>query len=370
MNIALTVALILICIICSILQYISTYKGKIFTIIILAISLLLIINNDWEFLPDTGEYLRYFDFIDIRSSIFNVKPNYGGFEPGFMALSLIIKRIWNNHAFYLCLIFLIEYYCIYKSGKLLFEFREKTSIRTIEGETRPYYSAVFMSLWMGYFGMLYGVSVLRAGLGISIALLGLIYFYKKDYLKAAILFIFSVSMQTFSVIFVVTAVLAYKMLTIKKKSSYYFWFAACVIIWLSRISLFLSYAINALSGFLAHYIARFAKINLFYNTVLGNGFWSKKNLMFLLLALIYIYYKPHNKKMYDALLNVYMIGLTVTYLTNEMVIGYRLSDMFVIMSVPLSYYLVTNSDKLDLRGRLLLCALIVLLSFIIALRIV
>ncbi len=358
MNAIFLVILILGCLVCSILQYASDFKGKYYLILIAVLSVLLIINSNPDIIPDLREYLSNFNYINIKSNVLDVKPSYYGFEKGFMFISIVLKRIWNNETFYLCAIFLINYICIYKAGKLLFCTNECS-----------FYSILFISLWLGYFGILYGMAVLRSGLAISMSFYGLILLYNRLYFKSLILLTLAFFTQTSSIILIVGGVITYIFIHIKNNKTYGIWLFCCVALWLSRISIYLLPLIGKFTVLLSKFIPRFFTYNLYYNKTYGNGFFSKKNMLFLFLAFLYVYFRPEDDKQYDSELNIFLVGLTVAYLTNEISIGYRISDMFFVFSIPLSYKILIGNKKLTGKSRLMMMIPIIVIPFIVAFRI-
>lgn len=95
----------------------------------------------------------------------------------------------------------------------------------------------------------------------------------------------------------------------------------------------------------------------------------QKNMLFLFLAFLYVYSRPEDDKQYDSELNIFLVGLTVAYLTNEISIGYRISDMFFVFSIPLSYKILIGNKKLTGKSILVMMIPIIVIPFIVAFRI-
>ena len=333
-----------------------------YSICILAIIALgLIITENTSIIPDTYYYIKNFDDTNIHSSILNVQPNYYGFERGFMGLTLAIKRVINNPYAYLFIVFLIDYASLYIAGRNLSIFNLGTPV---------YFPIVFLSLWFSYFGLFYGLIVIRAGLAMSLAFLGYSFLIRRKYVRCIIFALIALLFQSSIIIFIIGILVGTVLIKTEKKNTYYIWWFVCLALWVSRISLLFSNIVSRLASFLGSYIPAFSKYNMFYINTMGNGFLSKKNMLFLLLALIFIILKPENDKSYNTYLKMFMIGLTITYLTNELSTGYRISDMFLIFSVPLSYNIVTINTGFSQKSKFVFYIMLLIIFIIIASRII
>lgn len=363
MKFILVIILGALCCIFSELVYLCKIRSYlVFAIIFVLMGMLISYNIDIDVAPeDVGAYISNFNNIDIGSRFSNVQNSYYGFENGFMLLSMIIKIIIPNCRMYIPIVFLIQYVLIYIVGMSIL----KNECDYLEHR----HIVLFVSLWMGYFGLLYGMVALRAGLAIHIALMG--YFLKLDkkYLKAisAALIAFSIHR---SIVLFVTGIIICEILKVKSKKQFIIWWLICFMLWTSRIGLYIGKITQLIAAFLGNYIPVFRKYSIFYVSIMGNGFLSKKNIFMLIMGLLYVLAKPEKDKNYIRYLKLYFWGLTLAYITCELTIGYRISDMFLIFGLPLSFKLINYNFKITYRSYCAIILMLIFVPFIISIRMV
>ena len=81
-------------------------------------------------------------------------------------------------------------------------------------------------------------------------------------------------------------------------------------------------------------------------------------------------YRKSQEKEYRAALNIYLIGMTVTFFLNEYSDGYRAYDLMLIFSLPLLLWILTDSKMMKIFNRWIYAVGVILLQFIITYRII
>lgn len=363
---SLSGSLILVLMCCS-AAALAPYRRKcnsIVTVVVAIVAVIWIAQRDIYIVPDTENYVRNFKDIIVSSSILNVQGNYQAFENGFMALNLIVKKTEMSYRAFFGVVAIIGITLVMKA----YTIQIKATLLKKEKSNE----LLYLALYLGYFGIFYGAIALRSGVAIPLFFLGSAYLLLNKKAAAVICAILAFQFHH-SIVIVAAVVFICDRFYVKNKGKFKMWWYIIVIIWLGRVGLILNTLMVKVMTMVSQYIPFLSRYTAIWYTggVMGDGFLSKKNILFLLIGLILIVDYPQNaNENYNKTMTIYMVGLTLTFLLNEFGSGYRLSDMFLIYMIPLVHNMIMNiNSRFKRRDRSIIAALIVVTQFVISLRI-
>lgn len=364
MSLSGSIILVLICCIVAALAPYQRKSSTVWVVVIAAIAVIWIAQRDIHIVPDTENYVLNFKDTIVSSSIFDVRGNYQAFENGFMALNLIVKKVGMSYRTFFGVVAILGIALVMKTYKI----HEKSDL-LITGKSN---AALYLVLYLGYFGIFYGAIALRSGVAIPLFFLGSAYLLLNKKVAAMICTILAFQFHH-SIVIAAAVVLICDRFYVKNKGKFKMWWYIIVIIWLGRVGLVLNTLMVKVMTMVSRYIPFLSRYTAVWYTggVMGDGFLSKKNILFLLIGLMLIVDYPQNaNENYNKTMTIYMVGLTLTFLLNEFGSGYRLSDMFLMYMIPLVHNAIVNTNsRFKQRDRSIIAALIVAAQFIISLRI-
>ncbi len=319
--------------------------------------------RDIDIVSDSFWYEDNYDMVTTGTGFLNYGLNIYGFEKGFMAWNWLIKSIGGSSRIFFGICTLV---CLALVVYSSYVYRIRCGE---EFQKRAFLMCTFTSLWLGYFGLMYGMVLLRSGLAGALGYCSVILWKSKKRSRAVLLCVLSILFHQ-SVIIFYGGVAFSLLLPIAEKGAHKVWLLLVFLLWVTRAGLFLLQLLQSLTMLIGRYVPNFWKYGYFYfETISTDGYLSKKMLMYFALAVLFVYVKPRENEGYNSILKIFMTGLTVSVLTNGIVLSYRISDMFLMFSVPLSYYLVTECHVFNKRDKSLVNAAIFILQFVTGLRI-
>ena len=230
-------------------------------------------------------------------------------------------------------------------------------------------ACTFFAIYFGYFGMFYGAVVIRTGLALSLMFLAYANYQARKNKKAICYACIAILFHT-SIIILLLTILVSTMFVKRSNQFYKNWLMIIVLLWLSRISLFMNKIILAFMKVVGWIIPALGKYIGYTNGLMGSGFFSKKNFLYLMLGVLFVMCLDRVKdKKYKNCLNVYLMGLTATYLLNEYSNGYRVFDQMIFFSLPLLLWVLRDGGIKKMVNRLICVEIVALLQFLMTYRI-
>lgn len=368
MSIELILTILLIGEIAVLLEFNSKRQFNGLLTIIVILFVLSIVFRNISTVPDAIVYKNNYDYFKhLHNIALSIKGDVFLYAPLFSLVNQIPAYLGLDFKIISLIIAVINSLVVLKATSIICAVLDK------ESEFPIFYSIVYM-LYIGYFGIFYNAIALRAGLSISFALLGYAYKLEQNRRAMIIFSLAAVGFHTSAIIFIIIIAFSNKKISIDKDYKYYFWWLGIVAIWLSRLSYYMVKLLASIMRFGIKLLPSMGRyyyyIDRYYNGFGVDIFASKKNILFLLYALLFIFARKYASTfVYDQLLNVYMIGLTITFLFNSINDIYRLADFFLIMSVPLLYNVLNNRRVFTPGSSLFVIELLVPIQYIISLRI-
>lgn len=302
--------------------------------------------------PDTEAYLEFFNATDPFS--FDDFGNFS-FEIGFQVFTKIMKLIVaDNFVLYLAIFplinLLIVNFSINQIGKLFKADLENNSRFLFVGENRfltnSFFSILPLTLYIAFYGIYTNAIVLRAGFAISLIILTSTLALKSRksllvYFTIFLLFVIGYTFHVTILIGIIVILILSSNLKFTKKRYLYLWFFIGVIYFtnlttkLGNTAFTLIHTINNLTDTVS-------KISTYDVNVIndGNGIASKFIFYWLMALMLIINYLE--SKIYNNLLNVYLLGLFIFSLFRSVILIERVTDFFLIFSFVIYYlFLVT-----------------------------
>ncbi|WP_294168588.1 EpsG family protein [uncultured Clostridium sp.] len=305
---------LILCIDISIIEII-TKKSMKFMFWIISIFFMLIVAYRSLKVPDTLAYIMEYKNID--NDIY-----YSYFEKGFIFISKIINIIVGaDYKKYFFCIALINIILIRRVIKNYLKFSIVTPL----------------VLYISFYGFYFNAIILRAGLAFSFILLAWIVF-DKNKIKACIFFVIAILLHSSS-IFAVIGLVVFKMKKEISTRSYYIWLAIIGIFYFLKLGNLYS---NILISFVDAYISNNRFIYYIENMQYDNGI-SLRFILNYLIAIICVMYRKGKDEKYINLLNIYMIGLTITAMLSNIMLIQRVTDFFIAINFILLAVIIENS---------------------------
>lgn len=283
-----------------------------------------------EQVPDTDIYLGVYNSIVVGD--LSSLSSYS-FEPGFQIYTHCLKGICAGNT-------ILYLFCISMTNIALLYFSAK-NFNYLEGKNNL---SLFLILYYAFFGFFYNAIVLRAGIALSLLLLGISMMYNTEISsnrkKIAVFVIGGISAS-----FHLTAVcglISYLIFRNSKRltlTSYLLYWIICLAIFISRISVIIvrsliDVVLNIFDMLgdtdyskYSYYIEDLYNLNtalpyrIIFQFVIGLFFISKRNM----------------SVSYYRILNIYMIGLLLSSIFYSIEQISRITDYYLIFSVPLLY---------------------------------
>lgn len=364
MSLSGSIILVLVCCIAATLAPYRRKCSSIVTVVVAVVAIIWIAQRNIHVVPDTENYVQNFNDTIVSSSAFDVQGNYQAFENGFMALNLIVKRAGMSYRFFFAVVATLGIIIMLKA------YMVQTKANLLKKESRD--ALLYLALYLGYFGIFYGAIALRSGVAIPLLFLGSAYLLLNKKVAVVICTILAFQFHH-SIVIVAAVVFICDRFYVKNKGKFKMWWYIIVIIWLGRVGLILNTLMVKVMTMVSQYIPFLSRYTAIWYTggVMGDGFLSKKNILFLLIGFMLIVDYPQNaNENYNKTMTIYMVGLTLTFLLNEFGSGYRLSDMLLIYMIPLVHNTIMNKNsRFKQRDRSIIATLIVASQFVISLRI-
>ena len=367
MNIGILVVLIFLCVVSSSLEIASNKSIAILGIMLLTISTLLFSTRNPQVVPDTQAYIYVYDHIKNANFTDWSIYNYYGFEPGYIFLNICFNKLGASHEVFFAATYLLQTLMFIRGMKIL------NNARKIAADNQENIKlCTFVSVYLGYIGMFYGAIVIRTGLAMGAAFLSYS-FFRTGKIRNVITYSIIAVLFHKSVIILLIVIVTSEFIKYDSIGFYQRWLVAIVFLWLSRISLILNKLILVFINFIGKMIPLLNGYmeGGYTNNLMGNGFLSKKNMLYLALGFLFVkLYRKSQEKEYRAALNIYLIGMTVTFFLNEYSDGYRAYDLMLIFSLPLLLWILTDSKMMKIFNRWIYAVGVILLQFIITYRII
>ena len=346
---------------------ISTRKSLfVAAVAIVCFSTWLVATRNPQVVPDTDAYIYVYNRMSTASFNSWELYNFYGFEPGYIFLNILFNEIGMNYEGFFAAVYLIQVFFYVKGMKILDDIHQANAKlrHTLMVST-------FISIYLGYFGLFYGAIVLRTGIALSMIFLAYAYYQSNKKVKAIIFAAGAVLFHTSAIILLI-AILGSLFIKNKPYNFYKKWISVIVLLWLSRVSLLFNKMLVVIMGFVSHIVPVLNRYmtNKYIGKLMGNGFASKKNLLYLALGLLFVsYLKKKCDTTYCRCLNIYLIGLTVTCFFNEYSNGYRVYDLMIVFAIPLLLWIITDNNGIKLLNRLGIAEVVILLQFLMTYRI-
>ena len=357
MNIILTIIVFFFCIL---LSYANIkYKNK-YIYILASLLLSLIVGIRTTNVPDTENYLDFFDNI----SFSNLLSSYT-FEPGFQLFTLFLKYVTlGNPIIYFFAVSIINCSILYYSLKNIDEDDNKNP-------------TLLLVLYYAFFGLFYNAIVIRAGIAISIVIYAISLDYASQVKEVHRKTIKIISLFALAISFHYTALLGIFVYFIYKKAIR-FTRLSYLIIWLIIFLIAISnssiYIVNSLVKLIISIFDLVQGTDLnkysYYLTELYdlNDKLPFRVLFQLLIALLMIFWNGQICSFHFRSFNVYLVGLFLSSIFFSIEQLSRITDYFLIFSSFCLYFILkANMKKI---GTAILYIFIVLPQIIFFFRII
>lgn len=326
--------------------------------ILSAIIVIAIATRDSVVVPDTNVYLHLY------KNIQNGLVSNEGFEIFYVILNYICVFLnFEVEGFFGGIVIINLLILIFGITKL-----EKTA----KNENYNFFPCCFLVCYFSYFGLFYNAIAIRAGLAFSVAFLAIVYRIKKNYKMWYVLFGISIAFHL-SMLILFVIIFISERINIKSRATYTKTILFIIFIWLSRISYFLSYILHWTIAVILKRSIIFERYSGYFGKPVGFGFFSQKNILFLLIgvvAVIVMYKYRDLPEFWEYFLKIYLIGLILTFLLNELYIGYRISEIMTFYSFLLLYWIINKKNRMTKITKFSVYVLVVILSSVAAINII
>lgn len=364
MNVYLLLLLLFLCLLGSSLEILSGKSCRFLFIIILGLSAFIFATRNPNVVPDAEVYIYVYHRMEEANFNSWSLYNFYGFEPGYIFLNILCNKLGVTYVGFFAIVYLAQTLIAYKGMKIL----DSVHNNYVE-KPKTFGACTFFAIYFGYFGMFYGAVVIRTGLALSLMFLAYANYQARKNKKAICYACIAILFHT-SVIILLLTILVSTMFVKRSNQFYKNWLMIIVLLWLSRISIFMNKIILAFMKVVGWIIPALGKYIGYTNGLMGSGFFSKKNFLYLMLGVLFVMCLDRVKdKKYKNCLNVYLMGLTATYLLNEYSNGYRVFDQMIFFSLPLLLWVLRDGGIKKMVNRLICVEIVALLQFLMTYRI-
>lgn len=364
MNLTLTIFVIAFFIIFSFLElyFEKSFWGA--AIFLSILSIIWISSRDASIVPDTNVYLRVYDSLRM-SSISEYSQFSEGFEFFYVFLNFIGILLKLDQTKFLGLIVAVNIIII--MWALIRLERQKSEEQSLKMKIYPCY---FLSCYFSYFGLFYNAIAVRAGLAFSFVFLASTFFIAKKYKSTVIICIIAVLFHSSALISILGVLVANKISI--RREGYKKWLLVIVFVWLGRVGYIFGEMINI---FLAGILNKMPILNRYVGylkNITGSGFYSQKNLLFLIIGVSFFVAMYKNRQMsyyIQKYMNICMIGLTLTFILNVYPNGYRMSETVTFFEFLLLYWIGSEKNRMTKFTKISIAIVLIVVSFGAALNV-
>lgn len=311
--------------------------------VFLAIIMAAIISLRGNTLPDTKDYTDIFLATPTFGEDCSLSVDYQYFEIGYVLWTKFFKTLFGNNAkffFFLSTLFnsLVWLYITYRL-KIL------TANSTNKILKIPY--CISIAIYFSYYGIWYNAVVIRQGIALSFLLLMVIFVLERKRLRAILSLIIAVLFHKIAILgCVILLILIF--FPVLKKQTYYILCFILPLIGISNIGLKIYSIVGSIIGNVFRTSSSFSRF-AYYIDNMEYGQYSKTNLFFYLLLFFFLYYNIEHQ-IYYKILNIYIVGIGLTFFLEFVLLSYRITDIFLPVSMML-LFLSLGSSKASLNRR-------------------
>lgn len=296
-------------------------------------------------LPDYEAYIDFYNHLHFSDFIFdNGLNSFYNYEFGFFGLMHISKSVGLDFRMFSLLLTVINISIIYQASKRIFK------KQFLYGDVK--FFLPFFLIYISYFGFLYNLIVLRAGISITLVFFSLSLFIDRKYFFSILVLFISVFFHRSALVGVIVFSFFYFIPVLSRKSYYVFWFFLLAL-YILRVDIsVLNIDVNLILGLSD------SKIDNLFGSYLAKGFnvsrYSFRILLYLL-SIPFIIKSCDRNNTFSKLLNIFMLGIFLQILFQGFAAFTRVSDYFTFYSVILySYIVFSRKTKLEKFVSLLL----------------
>ncbi|MEG6612847.1 EpsG family protein [Pseudoclostridium thermosuccinogenes] len=312
-------------------------NDKVLSGVYIIIASLFAANRDLS-IPDTLAYIQLFenlnfDFISMLSNTY--------MEPGYIALSILVKFIFGNN--YKILFFIITFFNMFliKAGVYYFYESAFNENGAFEQKRNIKYTIPLVLYFMTY-GYVFNFITIRTGIAFSLVFLA-ISLYKKSKVKSLFLYVLSINFHNSALLMLCSLpfLLAKKQ---KKEALYYSWIALIIplsVIGYKNVVINLFFTIVNKVSFLASRFHAYTNENVIVDQ---KGAFIR---LAVFIVLGFVGLKSCDNEQHYYIIKTYLLGLTIFALFINLSIVGRIVELFLVMIfVILAYRLNFKKRKL------------------------
>ena len=349
--------LIYMCCAFSLLELAGHRSYWIFCAVLISLFVYIAAERNIYVVPDTYYYVETYSSLNPKASFSDVISSHGQFEPGWMVLNLLCRKAGLHYRSFLGLVAFTQ------SVMHLYIMNQLSRMAHGGGG-----HCVNFSLWVSFWGMVWSGIILRIGMALPFAFLAHVLTLHRRYVKASLSFLIAFTFHYSILVYLVFLYLS-SLISMRRKN-YDIYGMVIVILWLINAN---SYAVDVLHDLTAEVlklIAASVSPLARYQGYIGsvyNTFSSRKNFLFIVMLVVFIYARPRNNQQYDHWLKFFAFNLAMTFPLSSFVIGYRVSDICLISALPLLNDCMC-SKKFSQGLRMCICIGFIVSMFIFSLR--
>ncbi len=307
---------------------------------------------------DSVPYKDFFNFIPQNVSIFSSGGfNYGSYYTGYVKLNQIVKFLFpNNFRMLFLSIILINTYIIWFATGIINKQIKQEGLNKISVEKFKWLKrdsilvAPFFALYLSYYGYYSDAVILRAGLAFSFIYLSFSLFVRKQ-------FIYGILCLIMSILFHQTAILGLLVISIFfikneiSKKVYYVYLFILLFFYVFKVDTIITSAFSdRMTNFLMgnDIIGGSKFIGYLGAGRIVSSEYSIRLLVLMFNIFISVYYKLPSKT-YNTLLNINIVGVSISVFLGNIMASSRVSDFFLFFSFSLFYFVLINIKNLKIR---------------------
>lgn len=338
----------------------SIKKQKIYLILLLICSGIIYFFKDFT-IPDYEVYYKAYSNIEIGKwygfNIFSkVSPVYP-FEYGFFYILYFFKCIIGNRPEWSYMIIYVVSIFINIEGiyKIIGCFRNENSIN----DNIPLIYVVFMS----YYGLCYCGIALRVGITIGLAYWLFYFWLKKKYIFVVIIGICSFLIQRMVIVSILAIALYFLLPQIKRQKQIIIW----GVIGALMATNFSNRYISLTYGFISLVLKRLNVMSYmsYLMNISANTAVRKVNIWLWLLGILFLFCLRENQSN-QKMNNIYLTGMTIALLSNNIPGGTRIQDCILFFEVLLLYRFYKEGLFFKIRIRKMILIFISIINIVVS----
>ena len=322
------------------------YRKIVYLLLLLCLASLIIFRPS-----TTPDYMSYKDIFDMC----NVNNNYGfnlfsrelstGIEYGYIYLILFFKLVFGEN--YILFLGIITFLSILLTIEYLLKVINKLFLKENNLTNAFQYRIVALIFFSSYYALNYQAIAIRAGLSFMFCIISFYYIIEKKYLISFMLFILGFSIQRMTLILLPIILVYYFFPCFKNKKKY---LQASLFFIIMFIILDKTGIIDQLFILLNFILKSFFKIVSLddYTNYLANFHFANKldaKRIWMILTSLYTVVFVSDNENYKKILNIFLSGIVILFLTSNITGSARIYDYFCFFSIPLMVYIWINNDR-------------------------